>query len=385
MALSRSRTALLSGGIGVTLVVAAVSYLAVSRPLAVASPTPAPPSASPAPSPEARPSRTPKATPKPSRKPKPKVAAPHCPLNGADLANEKVLRRPALAVQIDAHPDALPTRNLSRADMVVEATVEGDVTRYTGIYLCRKTFGLTGPVRSGRYYLIDLWQDMRVLPFFFGSSSEAIHRYQRAHMPFVNGISGRWPWFRRVCCNVAPHNLYAEINRVRRAFGRGNELDALAARVRRLRPPFHFDEKVRLPEGRRLHRIEIWTNDYWHFGWSWRDRELGWERSDGGVKHVDAATGYAIRVTTVLVQRVRQSIVYTDPDPAGNPRRAQHLVGRGKGTLYVHGRAIAVRWVRPTREARTTWRYERSGRRVILPPGTVWWEIVPISGRVRTF
>ena len=48
--------------------------------------------------------------------------------------------------------------------MVVEATVEGDVTRFTGIYLCRKSKDLVGPVRSGRYYSIDLWQDLQVLP-----------------------------------------------------------------------------------------------------------------------------------------------------------------------------------------------------------------------------
>ena len=40
-------------------------------------------------------------------------------------------------------------RNLALADMVVETPVEGDITRYTGIYLCRPTVGLTGPVRSG--------------------------------------------------------------------------------------------------------------------------------------------------------------------------------------------------------------------------------------------
>ena len=58
--------------------------------------------------------------------------------------------------------------------MVVEATVEGDVTRYTGIYLCRKVEGLVGPVRSGRYYSVDLWQDLHVLPIIFGAGHDGI-------------------------------------------------------------------------------------------------------------------------------------------------------------------------------------------------------------------
>jgi hypothetical protein len=33
---------------------------------------------------------------------------------------------PALAVQIENHPEARPARNLNKADIVIEATVEGD-------------------------------------------------------------------------------------------------------------------------------------------------------------------------------------------------------------------------------------------------------------------
>jgi hypothetical protein len=377
MHLLRSRYALIGGAVALAVVVtAAIIFVAPDRPVAVASPT-IQPTASPVPTP--RPTPTPTPSPKP-----PEVAAePVCPLNGLPLYNRKVLKRPALAVQIDAHPEARPTRNLTRADMVVEATVEGDVTRFTGIYLCRKTVGLTGPVRSGRYYVIDLWHDLHVLPFFFGSSSEAVARYKAAHLPFVNGISGSWPWFRRACCHAAPHNLYGEIDAVRRAFGHDQRLDERADRVRALRPPFPFRDDADVPGGRHVRSIEIYTNSYWHFGWRWVGHGLGWQRIDGGAPAKDGATGQRIRATTVLVQRVKEEIIYNDPDPAGNPRRLQHLVGRGYGTLYVHGRGIPVRWSRYGPRARTVWRYMRSGDRVVLPPGVVWWEIVPQFGRVH--
>ena len=47
----------------------------------------------------------------------------------------------AVAVQIENNPLARPARNLSNADMVVEAPVEGDTTRFSAIFLCRATVG----------------------------------------------------------------------------------------------------------------------------------------------------------------------------------------------------------------------------------------------------
>jgi hypothetical protein len=305
-----------------------------------------------------------------------------CPFNGLIVDDPTVVERTPLAVQIENHPAARPTSNLTRADMVVEAPVEGDITRYTAIFLCRATEGLTGPVRSGRYYLIDLWQDMHVLPYFFGSSSEAIARYVNAGMPFVNGISGGWPGFQRAGTNVAPHNLYSDIEAVRDAFGSHERLDGVAARVGELRPPFRFNTVGSVPPGRAVATLEIRTNSYWRFGWRW-DASIGaWRRLEAGVDHIDAATGEPITAVSVIVQRVEQEIVYDDPDPGGNTRRYQHLVGEGPATLYVGGEAIALHWSRPTADDQTTWTYADSGRPVVLPAGQVWWQIVPTTASV---
>jgi hypothetical protein len=291
-----------------------------------------------------------------------------------------MLRRPALAVQIENHPLARPASNLGSADMVVEATVEGDVTRYTGIYLCNRIRGLVYPVRSGRYYSIDLWRDVRVLPVFFGAGAEAVGRYRAADMPFINGISGQWPWFRRGGGNPAPHNMHLDIQALRRDFATDPRLRRLARRVRELRPPFRF-ERGPIPDGRRVKHVEIWTNGFWHFGWDWNPRRDVWERSEAGVRHVDSATGRVISARSVVVQLVKEDVVYGPHDPGGYPRRYHHLVGRGRAWLYVNKQAIPLRWSRPTARARTVWRFA-GGRRVVLPPGVVWWEIVPRSTRL---
>jgi hypothetical protein len=294
--------------------------------------------------------------------------------------DEALLENTAITVQIDNHPAARPGRGLNTADMVVEATVEGDTTRFTAVYLCRRTVGLTGPVRSARYYNVDLWQDLGVLTIGFGASWETLDRFNAFGMPYADGITGGWPWFQRVRNGrLAPHNLYGDVEAMRRDLAESAGLQRLAARVGPLRPPFTFDPGATVPQGRTVSALEIRTNRSWRFGWRWDGALDAWRRVDGGVDTVDEVDGLPVTATSVVVQRVTEEIVYNDPDPGGNPRRLHHLVGSGSGTLYVNGQAIDLAWSRPTQADGTTWTYVASGERVVLPPGVVWWEIVPVG------
>jgi len=258
--------------------------------------------------------------------------------------------------------------------------VEGDVTRFTPIFLCQPTIGLTGPVRSARYYTLDLNQSLHVLPYFFGAEHEAIRRFSAANMPYVNGIFGTWPgsWFLRSGTNPAPHNLYTNLEAARSAIGNYAPLDALVDSVGPPRPPFNFDPAAVLPaDGRAVAGLEVRTNAYWRIGWTWDASSSSWLRSDAGVANVDEATGTQLRASTVVVQKVVETVDNTHHDPAGNPRRVHQLVGSGTGIVYSGGRAFDVRWSRADAQAGTTWTYASTGQPVILPPGVVWWEIVP--------
>ena len=81
--------------------------------------------------------------------------------------------------------------------------------------------------------------------------------------------------------------------------------------------------------------------------------------------------------TSLIVQRVTQEVVTGDPDPGGFDRRLQHIVGSGEGMLYTQGRAVEISWERPTAEDRTTWTFTATGDPVVLPPGEIWWHILP--------
>jgi hypothetical protein len=149
-----------------------------------------------------------------------------------------------------------------------------------------------------------------------------------------------------------------------------------------VRPPFAFADEPELPEGREVASIGLQTASFWRFGWVWSSAEQLWLRTDGGAPNEDATTGSRISARTVIVQVVRQEVLVGENDPGGFPRRYQFLTGDGEGVLYLHGRGHDVRWSRENPEDVTTWTYADSGEPVILPPGRIWWEIVPIGSGI---
>jgi len=128
--------------------------------------------------------------------------------------------------------------------------------------------------------------------------------------------------------------------------------------------------------------IGLATSSFWQFGWQW-DADAGlWLRTDGGAPNFEALDGSRISARTIMVQIVEQEVLVGENDPGGFPRRFQHLVGEGRGVLYINGRGYDVRWSRAAAGDVTTWTYADSGDAVVLPPGRVWWEIVPVGSAI---
>jgi hypothetical protein len=304
-------------------------------------------------------------------------------MNGTALADPKLAERVPLLVTIENNPIARPPSGLNLADIVIEAPVEGNTTRFGAVYMCRdEVDAAVGPVRSVRYFNLDLWQQMRVLTFHFGGAHKVLARLRNNGAPIVNGLSGQWPYFYRAGPWAAPHNVYFDVDAARDALAEGGALHPYVERAGEVRAPFRYAEDPDLPRGRRVNSIAISTASFWHFGWIWDADNDRWLRTDGGVANTDRATGGRITARTVIVQVVRQQVLVGENDPGGYPRRELFLVDEGTGVLYLDGRAHDVRWSRDEARKVTKWTYADSGDPVVLPPGKIWWEIVQVGASV---
>ena len=375
----RSRAGLLAVGglILVAILVAAGAIILTGAPEPTATPTPSPtPTATPAPSPAPPP--TPTATPTPS--PTPEAV---CPMNGTQLSNPRLAGRVPILVQIENNPTARPPTGLNRADLVIEAPVEGDTTRFAAVFMCDlHVDAAVGPVRSARYFNVDYWQQMGVVTFHFGGAGKVLASFSRAGMPYANGLSGGWGFFFRAGPWAAPHDVYLDVDAARTELEDGF-LTGLADAAGEVRAPFEFDNHPELPGGRPVNAIGLQTSSFWSFGWEWDADEKGWLRTDGGAPNFEALNNRRISAKSVVVQVVEQDVLVGENDPGGFPRRYQHLVGEGTGVLYVNGRGHDVRWSRAAAGDVTTWTYADSGNAVVLPPGRIWWEIVPVGSGIN--
>ncbi len=208
--------ALVIAAIGGLLLVGGTASPAASLPAATGSPTQAPsPTPSPTTSPTPSPDRHADPCPLPAERSR---RSPHCRPAGI----------PALIVQIENHPLARPTRNLTNADIVIEATVEGDVTRFSAVFYCQPTVGLTGPIRSARYYNIDLWQEIHGADRAFRSQRPR-PRAVRGGGDAVDRTESPAPGRISVASEAPrqPHNLYGDLEAIARSHTR---------RTRRPRP-----------------------------------------------------------------------------------------------------------------------------------------------------
>ena len=380
----RSRAAVLGvgGPLFVAVLLAAGAIMLTGSP--EPSPTPSPtvsPSPTPTPSPTPSPTASPSPTPSPSPSPSP-TPVPVCPMNGQQLADPAMAGRVPILVQIENNPIARPPFGLNLADLVIEAPVEGDTTRFSAVYMCSPSIGVSvGPVRSARYFNLDIWQQIRAVTFHFGSATRILNSFARGHMPYVNGISGEWPFFYRAGSWGAPHNVFFDPDAARREIEAGR-LIGHGESAGEVRAPFTFADAPAMPVGRAVNSIGLTTASFWFFGWEWDPASGTWLRIDGGAPNFDGVTGDRINARTVLVQVVRQDVLPDELDPGGYPRRYQYLVDEGAGVLYIGGRGHDVRWSRPEAGEVTTWTYAESGEPVILPPGRVWWEIIPAGSAI---
>jgi DUF3048 family protein len=346
-------------------------------------------SPSPTATPSTSPSRSPAASPSPSLTasssdtPSPAAsAAATCPMNGQPLADPALAQRPAILAVIENNPIARPPSGLNLADLVIEAPVEGDTTRFAAIYLCSEPVGAdVGPIRSLRYFNVDHFQQLRAVTFVFGGATQVLDAMNRNGVPYVNGLPSAWSFFYRAGPWPPPHNVFFDVDAARAELA-GGRLVELGQAAGTPRGPFVFDAATALPSGRPVSSIGLQTASFWRFGWEWDSASGVWLRTDADEPNSDAVTGDRIQARTVIVQEVEQEVLVNEPDPGGYPRRYQFLTGEGTGVLFVDGQAHDVRWSRPAPDDLTTWTYAESGEPVVLPPGRVWWEIIPVGSAI---
>lgn len=264
------------------------------------------------------------------------------------------------AVMIENHPDARPVSGLSKASIVIEAPVEGGITRYIAFFAVSTTVEQAGPVRSARPYYVD-WASAWNAPYFHvGGSPEALEKIS-AMTGFVNVdefSSGNSFW--RATTRYAPHNAYTSnvlMDKVVLKKGAASSTAPLA---------WHFQDAASSTDRGDASAISIPYGGSFNVRWNYEKERGVYVRSLAGTKQKDL-DGSAVEANNVIVIKTEQKVL----DSYG--RLSVRTTGSGDAMAYRDGKKFVMRWRRSPGEPI---RFESTdGTEFIFTRGQTWIEV----------
>lgn len=278
--------------------------------------------------------------------------------------------QPALVgVMIENYLEAQPLSGVSKASIVYEAPVEGNIPRFLALYAVADTAPEVGPVRSARPYFLDWLSEYGdAMYMHVGGSNEALERIKTFNIFDINEFyNGARFW--RSKERYAPHNTYTSSERWQKAYADLSE--------KRNQTPYtgwNFDGQTECNATTSTSCVQKISFSYvpgaYEVEWKYNAEKKLYERYQNGVLHKDK-DGQPMIAHTIIVQHADMDIL----DDVG--RRGIDTVGKeGTAEVYVLGNKISGTWKKQTRQSRTEW-LDENGQSIPLASEKIWVEVVP--------
>lgn len=283
-------------------------------------------------------------------------------LDGVVVADASSTNLLPYAVMVENSIDAWPLSGPAKANVIVEAPVEGSITRFMLIFDPSSTTTQIGPVRSARPYFVELANGIGTMYTHVGGSPDALDML-RSSTPRVEDLNeffnGRYFW--RSQSRAAPHNVYTSIEKLNQAASNTQ------AEVFAFKSWAYTDEFSSLSTAS---SIAIPYQGAYRASWSYDSDKHTYRRSQNERTQNDA-DGQTVDVSNVLV-------MLTDSDVLDNVGRLSvRTIGKGKVLLFRDGTIQRGTWYRVAGEHV---RFEaEDGRDLFFARGKTWISILTDS------
>ncbi len=245
------------------------------------------------------------------------------------------------AFMIDNQVDARPSEGLAKASVVIEAPVEGGITRFLAILDGKADVRSIGPIRSSRPYYVEWADGWDAAYFHVGGSGEAldlIRRYVGATTKFTDVnemVLAQYFW--RTSLRPAPHQVFSRTTLMDQAF-----VDRLAATTTSV-IAWRFQDAATTTERGDIKQIKIPYGGSYNVVWNYSTDTNSYARSEGGRVHVES-DGIRIETENVIVIKTDSQIL----DDVGRLRL--RTIGGGEAVAYKNGNKYPLRWSRSSGE-----------------------------------
>jgi len=288
-----------------------------------------------------------------------------CPLTGQLPTGKQDVGRPALAVKIDNVDVGRPQAGIDRADIVIEETVEGGLTRLFTVFQCDSAPSI-GPVRSARTSdaaLLRLFG--RAVLAFSGANPRALKPVKETSHALLLSYDENPSLYHRDNSRPAPHNVFTSTQTL---------VDAAQKKDDSLKAPAPvFDYSDTAPAaGKAAKDVSLrWSPDA-SAAWSWSGGR--WLRTMNGSPDV-LVDKKRVAATNLVLMRITTKDTGIR-DVVGNPSPDDVVTGSGKVWVLRDGKVVTGRWKRAGIGSAMTL-VDSAGKSIPLAPGRTWIELLP--------
>ncbi len=257
-------------------------------------------------------------------------------LDGVPVAPSAAALRP-WGFMVDIQSDARPAEGLADASVVIEAPVEGGITRLLALFDPMTTTTRIGAVRSARPYFVDWAGAWRAVFAHVGGSPEALDRLARtpsSTVHDVNEMTRAANAFRRDPARVAPHQVFTTPERF------GGFLGAVATSTVAFSPWRYTDDAIPTSTVAAVAPRIPYGGSY-TVRWAYEPDRNAYRRIQSG----RALSSQPIYATNVVVIKTDSEVL----DDAGRLR--VRTTGGGEAVVYRDGKKLVGRWRRATGDA----------------------------------
>jgi hypothetical protein len=292
---------------------------------------------------------------------------PRCPLTGQLPTGKQDVGRPVLAVKIDNVDVGRPQAGIDRADIVIEETVEGGLTRLFTVFQCDSAPSI-GPVRSARTSDAALLRLFGHAVFgFSGANPKALKPVQETSHAVLLSYDNNPSLYHRDNSRPAPHNVFTSTQTL---------VDAGKKKNKSLKAPapiFEYSDSV--PAAAKPARgVSVrWSPDA-SAAWSWSGGR--WLRTQNGTPDV-LVDKKRVAATNVVLMRIKTKDTGIR-DVVGNPSPDDVVTGSGRVWVLRDGKVVTGRWKRAGIGGAMTL-VDKSGATIPLAPGKTWIELLPAN------
>lgn len=279
------------------------------------------------------------------------------------------------AVMINNIGAARPLQSgLQDAYIIYELIVEGGLTRYLALFIDADVERI-GSIRSARHYFLDYALENDAFYVHHGQSPQAQSDFSKLGIDRIVIDSSKTGWRDRSLGVSSEHTLFSSTEKLSAGIG-----SKRGERKKDFLLNYDVDSLnlSAVPNQQLAINVEIEYSNNVKNSYEYDLETKTYKRFVNGKEHIDYVTKKQYTFKNIITYQVSNTSIAGD----SSGRQDLRNIGQGKGYYISEGIAVPISWSKPSRSAKTSYKYE-DGKDLIVNDGNTFIQIQPTNRSLK--